>query len=74
MRASGEKVSPYKIISVYGYGYFIYIIASVILVIPNNIVQIIMLIYAAVTSTLQLTINILREMHKETSTKILVTV
>jgi hypothetical protein len=98
MRASGKKVSPYKIISVYGYGYFIYIIACLILVIPHNVRFFPVTFaldspdnhvnlcsgdqhfttdhkYSKVPTNLLVNFEMkCREMHNETSTKILVTV
>lgn len=37
MRAVGKKVYPVKIIAIYGYSYFIYLIATVLLLIPNEV-------------------------------------
>jgi predicted neutral ceramidase superfamily lipid hydrolase len=58
MRASGKKVPVAKIITIYGYSYFIYLIAACVVIIQNDIVQWICLIYAGVSSVTHLIICI----------------
>jgi len=49
-----KEASAVKFISIYGYAYFVYIIAAFLAMIPNELVQWVVLLYAGVTSVCHL--------------------
>ena len=67
LRSSGQRVYPVKLITIYGYAYFIYLIATCVALIPSNMVKMIAMGYAGVTSLIHILISFSHETKKQTT-------
>lgn len=67
LRASNQRVYPVKLITIYGYAYFIYLIATCVALVPINLVKLIALGYAGITSLVHIMISFSHETKKQTA-------
>lgn len=61
IKMGSQTVSTVKLVSMYGYAYFIYVICTFLSMIPSNTLQWIVLLYAAVTSIIHITVCVNKE-------------
>ena len=61
---AAKRASTLKMVSIYGYAYFIYLIAAILAIIPSEIIQWIVLIYAGGTSIVHLSVCINKEIDE----------
>jgi adenylate cyclase len=67
MRSTGQRVYPVKIITIYGYANFIYLLVTFLALIPKNIVKVSALGYAGVASLIHLLVSLTHEVKKQTA-------
>lgn len=67
LRSTGQRVYPVKIITIYGYSYFVYLLVTFVALVPQNSVKLGALVYAGVTSLVHLVVSLTHEVKKQTT-------